>query len=73
MPVRGAAGGVEERDVVRVGELLRRRSRELAEADCEHGRPQRMLERLSGAEVGCERERPDQLGCAERMVHTLTG
>ena len=37
VPVRRAAGGVQERDVVRVGELLRRRAGELAEADREHG------------------------------------
>ena len=71
--VRRAAGGVEERDVVGVRELLRRRPGELAEADREHGRAQRVLERLPGAEVGGERERPDQLGGADRLLHAPTG
>ena len=62
VPVRRAAGGVEERDVVGVGELLRRRSGELAETDREHGGAQRVLERLPGAEVGGDRERADHLG-----------
>ena len=43
---------MEECDVVRVREFFSRGSRELAEADGEQRRPQRMLERLSGAEIG---------------------
>jgi len=50
--VRGAPRGVKERDVVRVDELLRRCSGELAETDREHGGAQRVLERLPGAEIG---------------------
>ena len=68
VPVRRAAGGVEERDVVGVDELLRRRSGELAETDCEHRGAQRMLERLPGAEVGRERDRADGLGRANRLL-----
>ena len=68
VPVRRAPGGVEERDVVRVRELLRRRSGELAETDREHGGAQRVLERLPGAEVGRERQRADHLGGADRPL-----
>ena len=68
VPVRGAARGVEQRDVVRVDELLRRRSGELAEPDREHGGAQRVLERLPGAEIGRERQRPDHLGRANRLL-----
>jgi hypothetical protein len=71
--VRGAARGVEERDVVGVCELLGRRSRELAEADREHGCAQGVLERLPGAEIGGKRERPDQLGSANRPLQPPTG
>ena len=66
--VRRASGGVEERDVVRVGELLRRHTGELAETDGEEGAAQGMLERLSGAEVGGEREGSDDLGRADRLL-----
>ena len=66
--VRGAPGGVEERHVVRVRELLRRCSGELAETDREHGGAQRVLERLPGAEVGREREGTDHLGSADRPL-----
>ena len=65
VPVRGAPGGVKERDVVRVDELLRGCSGELAETDREHGGAQRVLERLPGAEVGREREGADHLGSAD--------
>ena len=68
VPVRRAPGGVEERDVVRVRELLRRCSGELAEPDREHGGAQRVLERLPGAEVGREREGTDHLGGADRLL-----
>ena len=68
VPVRRAPGGVEERDVVGVGELLRRCSGELAEPDGEHGGAQRVLERLPGAEVGREREGADHLGSADRPL-----
>ena len=68
VPVRRAPGGVEERDVVGVRELLRRRSGELAETDREHGGAQRVLERLPGAEVGREREGADHLGGADRPL-----
>ena len=47
VPVRRAPGRVEERDVVRVGELLRRCSGELAEAHGEYGGAQRVLEWLT--------------------------
>ena len=66
VPVRRAPRSVEQRDVVRVCELLRRRSGELAETDREHGAAQRVLERLPGAEVGREREGADHLGGADR-------
>ena len=65
VPVRRAAGGVEEGDVVGVGDLLGGRSRELAEAGGEDRRAQRVLERLPRAEVGREREGADQLGGAD--------
>ena len=68
VPVRRAPGGVKERDVVRVRELPRRRSGELAEPDGEHGRAQRVLERLPGAEVGREREGTNHLGGADRLL-----
>ena len=68
MPVGRAPGGVEERDVVRVLELLRRCAGELPETDGEHGAAERMLERLAGAEVGGERERADHLGDADRLL-----
>ena len=68
VPVRRAPRGVEERDVVRVGELLRRCSGELAETDCEHGGTQSVLERLPGAEVRCKREGSDYLGSADRPL-----
>ena len=45
--IRRAPGGVEERDVVGVRELLRGCSGELAKTDCEDGGTQRVLERLS--------------------------
>jgi len=64
---------VEERDVVGVRELLRRGSRELTEADREHGRAQRVLELLPGAEVGGKRERPDQLSRANRLFPPPNG
>ena len=54
VPVRRAARGVEERDVVRVRELLLRCPGELAEPDGEHGAPHGMLERLPRAEIGRE-------------------
>ena len=59
---------MEERDVVRIRELLCRRSGELAETDREHRAPQRVLKRLSGAEVGCERECPDDFGRTDRLL-----
>ena len=68
VPVRRAPGGVEQRDVVGVGELLRRGSGELAEPDREHGAAHRVLERLPGAEIGRERERADDLGGADRLL-----
>ncbi len=68
VPVRRAPGGVEERDVVRIHQLLRRCSGELAEPSREHGAPQRVLERLTGAEVGRERKRTHHLGGADRLL-----
>ena len=56
--VRGASRSVEQRDVVRVDELLRGRAGELSQTDREHGGAQGVLERLSGTEVGREREAP---------------
>ena len=49
-------------------ELLRRCTGELAESDREHGAAQRVLERLTGAEVGREREGADHLGGADRLL-----
>ena len=66
--VRRAPGRVEERHVVRVDELLRRCSGELAEPDGEHGGAQRVLERLARAEVGREREGADHLCGADRPL-----
>ena len=66
VPVRRAPRGVKERDVEGVDELLRRRSGELAQANREHRAAHRMLERLSGAEVGRERQGADDLGGANR-------
>ena len=57
---------MEERDVVRVGEVPRRGVGELAEAHRQHRSPQRVLERLSRAEIGRERQRPDHLGSTDR-------
>jgi hypothetical protein len=68
VPVRRATRGMEERDVVRIHELLGRRSGELAETNREHGAAQRMLERLPGAEVGCDREGTNHLGRADRSL-----
>ena len=68
VPVRRAAGGVEQRDVVGVGELLGRCAGELAEADREHRRAQRVLERLAGTEVGRERKGADHLGRTNRPL-----
>ena len=68
VPVRGAAGGVQQRDVVGVRKLLRRRSGQLPETDREHGGAQRVLERLPGAEIGRERQRADHLGRADRLL-----
>ena len=59
---------MEERDVVRVDEILRRRPGELAEPHREHGGAQRVLERLAHAEVRRERERADDLGGADRLL-----
>src|SRR6266566_5281095 len=41
------------------------------EADREHGRAQRVLERLPGAEVGGEREDAGQLGRADRLLDLI--
>ena len=68
VPVRRAAGGVEERDVVGIRELLLRGSGELAEPDREHGAPHRVLERLSRTEIGGERQRADDLRGADRLL-----
>jgi hypothetical protein len=64
--VRRAPGGVEQGDVVSVRELLRRRSGEFAETDREHGAAERVLEWLTGAEIGGDRERADHLGGPDR-------
>ena len=66
--VRRAAGGVEERGVVGVDELLLRRACELTEPYRDHGGTQRVLERLTGAEVGREREGADDLRRANRLL-----
>ena len=65
VPVRRAPGAVQERDVVGVANLLRRRAREVGKAHREHRGAQRVLERLSRAEVGRERKRADELGRAD--------
>ena len=59
---------MQERDVIRIRELLRRRSGQLAEPHREHSRTQRVLERLPGAEVGRERQDADYLGGADRLL-----
>ena len=68
VPVGRAAGSVQERDVVGVGELLGGCSGELAEPDRQHGGAQGVLERLPGAEVGSDREGADDLGSANRPL-----
>ena len=68
VPVRRAPRGVEERDVVRVRELLRGCSRELAETDREHGGAQRVLERLPRAEVGRGGASADHLRGPDRLL-----
>jgi len=45
-----------------VDQVRDRNSSQLAETDGEHRRPQRMLERLSGAEIRRERKRTHYLG-----------
>src|SRR4051812_35518925 len=60
---------MEERHVVGVRELPRGCSREVAEPDREHRCAQRVLERLTGAEVRREREGTDDLGNAYRLFH----
>ncbi len=64
VPVRGAAGGVEQRNVVRVDELLGGRSGELTQANGEDRGAQCVLERLPGAEIGRERQ------CAHELSRT---
>lgn len=59
---------MQERDGVGVGELLCRRIGSLAETDCEHRGTQRVLERLTGAQVGREGERADDLGGPDRLL-----
>ena len=68
VPVRRASGGVEERDVVGIRELLLRGFGKLAEPDGEHGASQSVLERLSGTEIGGERQRTDDLRGADRFL-----
>ena len=68
VPVRRAAGGVEESDVVGVGELLGGRAGELAEPNREHRRAQCVLERLAGAEVGGERKGANHLRGTNRSL-----
>ena len=59
---------MQKRDVVRVEELLRGRSGELAQTDGQHGRAQGVLQRLPGAEVGGERQGADHLGSTDRLL-----
>jgi hypothetical protein len=68
VPVRGAAGRVQERDVVGVADVPGRRIRELREPHREDGGPERVLERLPGPEVGREGERGDDLRRADRLL-----
>src|SRR4029078_11144418 len=68
VPFRVAPGGMQERDVIRVRELLRRRSGQLAETHREHSGTQRVLERLPGTEGRREREGADPLGGADRRL-----
>ena len=63
--VRRAAERVQQGDVVGVHELRRRELRELAEADREDRRPERVLERLTGAQIGRDRHRADHLRGAD--------
>jgi hypothetical protein len=63
-----APGRVQQGDVVGVSELLRGCSCKLAETYGEHGRAQRVLERLPRAEVGGERQGADDLGSADRPL-----
>ena len=62
------ASAVEERDPVRVREVLGRCAGELTKPHREHRAAQGMLERLPRAEVGRERERADHLGRAKRAL-----
>ena len=63
--VRRAAERVQQGDVVGVDELRRREPGELAEADREDRRPERVLERLTGAQIGRYRHRADHLRGAD--------
>ena len=66
--VRRAPRGVEQRDVVRIDQILSRGSRQLTEPDHENSRAQRVLEGLAGAEVGRERDRTNHLGGADGLL-----
>jgi hypothetical protein len=55
VPVRRATGGVKQRDVVGVGQLLGGCPGKLAELNRQHGGAQGVLERLPGSEVGRDR------------------
>ena len=70
VPVRRASGAMQERDVIGVANLIRGRSGEVGKADREHRGAQCVLERLSRAEIGRERKRADELGCADRLLHS---
>ena len=63
--VRRAAERVQQRDVVRVHEVRRRELGELSEADGEDRRPERVLEGLTGAQIGRDRHRADHLRSAD--------
>ena len=65
MPVRGAAGGVQERHVIAVADLLRRAAGTIGETFRQDGSAQCVLERLSCPEVGRKRNRPDEVGGAD--------
>src|SRR6185437_15227293 len=68
VPVRRAARRVEQRDVIRVRELLAGGAGELAEPDGKHGAAQRVLERLPRAEVRGDGQGGHHLGEADGLL-----
>jgi hypothetical protein len=62
---------VQQRDVVGIGEFVRRGAGELAQSDREHGRANGVLDRLSGPQVRGDRQRRDQLGGADGLLDAV--